>query len=145
MIEASILAVWRRYVRLLRTDKERVGVAERWMRAVLLMPVFSAMAWPLRIRAAIRGPLIIDGTTEEGIHFRCRLPDFIQMYVYLFGMWEPDLVAFLRRRMRPGDTFIDVGAHIGYVSALASKLVGPRGTVVAIEASPLWPARSRRP
>jgi FkbM family methyltransferase len=58
------------------------------------------------------------------------------MYVYLFGTWEPDLAAFLRRRLRPGDSFVDVGANIGCVSALASRLVGPRGTVVAIEPSP---------
>ena len=60
----------------------------------------------------------------------CALPIF-----YLFGTWEPDLAAFLRRRLRPGDTFVDVGANIGCLSALASRLVGPRGSVVAIEPS----------
>lgn len=38
--------------------------------------------------------------------------------------------------MQPGDTFIDVGANIGYYSLLASPLVGEAGAVVAIEASP---------
>ena len=47
-------------------------------------------------------------------------PQIIQTYVYLFGTWEPDLAAFLRRRLRPGDTFIDVGANIGCLSALAA-------------------------
>jgi FkbM family methyltransferase len=136
MIEALIVALWRRYVRLLRTDKEHVGVAERWVRTWLLIVPFHMAVLALRIRAALWGPLTIDGTTEDGIHFRCRLPDFIQMYVYLFGTWEPDLAAFLRHRLRPGDTFVDVGANIGCVSALASRLVGPRGTVVAIEPSP---------
>ncbi len=56
--------------------------------------------------------------------------------MYLFGTWEPDLAAFLRRRLRSGDTFVDVGANIGCLSALASRLVGPRGHVVAIEPSP---------
>jgi FkbM family methyltransferase len=135
MIEALILALWRRYIRLLRTDKERVGVVERWVRALLLVPSLAVFV-PLRIRTALRGPLTIDGTTEDGIHIRCRLPDAIPMCVYLFGTWEPDLVAFLRRRLRPGDTFVDVGANIGCLSALASRLVGPRGTVVAIEPSP---------
>ncbi|OBF89126.1 hypothetical protein A5790_20920 [Mycobacterium sp. 852002-51152_SCH6134967] len=58
------------------------------------------------------------------------------MYLYLFGTWEPDIAAFMRRRLQPGDTFIDVGANIGCLSALAAKLVGPGGTVVAIEPSP---------
>ena len=136
MIEARILALWQGYMRFLRTDKERVDVAERWVRALLLIVPYFVVAWPLYIRAALWGPLTIDGTTEDGIHLRCRLPDLIQMFVYLFGTWEPDLAAFLRRRLRPGDTFIDVGANIGCVSALASRLVGPRGTVIAIEPSP---------
>ncbi|OBG87243.1 hypothetical protein A5698_26635 [Mycobacterium sp. E136] len=74
--------------------------------------------------------------TRDGIKVCCRLPDFVQTYIYLFGIWEPDLVAYLRRRLQPGDTLIDVGAHIGYVSTLASRLVGPDGTVVAIEPFP---------
>jgi FkbM family methyltransferase len=137
MIEARVVALWRGYVRLLCTDKEHVGVAERWVRALLLIVPYFVVNTLLLIRAALWRPLTIDGTTEDGIHFRCRLPDIIHTYVYLFGTWEPDLTAFLRRRLRPGDTFIDVGANIGYLSALASRLVGPHGIVVAIEPAPL--------
>ncbi|GAB7105281.1 FkbM family methyltransferase [Streptomyces phaeofaciens JCM 4814] len=59
--------------------------------------------------------------------------DVIQRFQYLFGEWEPNLSAFLRDRLRPGDTFIDVGAHRGAFSLLASHAVGPHGRVVAIE------------
>lgn len=62
--------------------------------------------------------------------------DVIQRYQYLFGEWEPNLSAFLRDRLRPGDTFIDVGAHRGAFSLLASHAVDPHGRVVAIEPSP---------
>jgi FkbM family methyltransferase len=62
--------------------------------------------------------------------------DMIQQYVYFFGLWEPQLTDWISQRLRPGDTFIDVGANIGYYSLLASKLVGKGGSVVAIEASP---------
>lgn len=130
------MALWRRYLRLLRTEKERVGIIERWMRASALIVPFLAAVLPLWVRAALWGPLTLDGTTEDGIHLRCRLPDLIATYLYLFGTWEPDLAAFVRRRLRPGDTFVDVGANIGCITALASRLVGPRGTVVAIEPSP---------
>jgi FkbM family methyltransferase len=53
-----------------------------------------------------------------------------------FGVWEPVLTRWLEARLSPGDTFIDVGANVGYFSILASRLVGPNGSVVAIEASP---------
>jgi FkbM family methyltransferase len=35
--------------------------------------------------------------------------------------------------LRAGDTFLDVGSHYGIFSILASKLVGPRGRVIAVE------------
>jgi FkbM family methyltransferase len=143
MIGKGLVALWRGYVRFLRTDKEHVGLAERWVRAVLMIMPFLAIDWPLYIRAAFWEPLIVDATSEDGIHLRCRLPEIIQKYVYLFGVWEPDLTAFMRRRLRPGDTFIDVGANVGYLSAFASKLVGPHGGVVAIEPAPATGAALR--
>ena len=136
MIEALILKALRGYIRLLRTDKEDIGIVERRLRALLLIVPLDVVYYGLYIRAKLWGPLTVYGTTEDGIHLRCQLPDVVQTYVYLFGTWEPDLAAFLRRRLGPGDTFVDVGANVGCVSALASRLVGPRGTVVAIEPSP---------
>jgi FkbM family methyltransferase len=136
MIEALILAMLRRYIRFLRTDKERVGVAERWVRGLLLIVPYSVVEWLLNIRQRYGPPITVDGTSEDGIHLRCQIWDVIQMSVYLFGTWEPDLSAFMRRRLRPGDTFIDVGANVGYLSALGSRLIGPHGIVVAIEPEP---------
>jgi FkbM family methyltransferase len=75
-------------------------------------------------------------TTRSGDLFAVDTRDLIQRYLYLFGTWEPHLTAWLRRRLRPGDGFVDVGANIGVFSLLASRLVGDEGRVVAIEASP---------
>lgn len=71
-----------------------------------------------------------------GSQFICRVSDTVQGRIFSFGVWEPNLTHFIQRRLRTGDTFIDVGANIGYFSMLASKLVGPAGKVIAIEASP---------
>ncbi len=53
---------------------------------------------------------------------------------------EPGLVdpteEFVRTVLRPGDVFVDVGANVGTVSALAAGVVGPNGRVVAIEPHP---------
>jgi FkbM family methyltransferase len=73
--------------------------------------------------------------TAVGARFAVDTQDLIQRYLYLFGVWEPRMTQWLRRRLNPGDTFVDVGANIGYFSLLASQLVGPQGRVVAIEAS----------
>jgi FkbM family methyltransferase len=48
---------------------------------------------------------------------------------------EIRLAKFLILNLRPGDSFVDVGAHFGYFSLLAARLVGTSGQVVALEAS----------
>jgi len=51
----------------------------------------------------------------------------------LKGEYEPQMREVLCRYLSPGGLFIDLGANEGYLSVLASQLVGPRGTVIAIE------------
>ena len=48
---------------------------------------------------------------------------------------EIRLSKFLTRELKPDAVFIDVGAHHGYYSLLASTMVGRGGKVLAIEAS----------
>lgn len=45
-------------------------------------------------------------------------------------------IDFLSRQLRPGDLFLDVGAHIGFYTLAASRRVGPDGLVLAFEADP---------
>jgi FkbM family methyltransferase len=77
-------------------------------------------------------------TCRTGLGFRMqgRTDDLIQRYVYLFGVWEPNLTAWIVDRLRPGDAFIDVGANVGYYTLLAATRVGAQGSVVALEPSP---------
>ncbi len=46
--------------------------------------------------------------------------------------------------LAPGDTFIDIGANHGEFTLTASRLVGPSGLVVAVEAQPLLAEAVRR-
>lgn len=83
-------------------------------------------------------------TTIDGASMEIALPDLIQSRIYFFGVWEPAISAFVRSRLEPGDSFIDVGANIGYYTVLASRRVGPSGSVYAVEASPKICSRLRR-
>jgi FkbM family methyltransferase len=47
--------------------------------------------------------------------------------------YEPLETEFVRRTLREGDTFIDIGANIGWFSLLASTIVGPHGRIHAFE------------
>lgn len=52
------------------------------------------------------------------------------------GFWEPLETAMLLHCVEAGDTVVDVGAHVGYFTVLASRLVGPAGLVLAFEPEP---------
>ncbi len=43
---------------------------------------------------------------------------------------------FLTRQLRPGDVFLDLGAHIGLYSLVLARRVGPAGRVLAVEPEP---------
>jgi len=62
--------------------------------------------------------------------------DIIDRYIYYFGVWEPNLTAFIGRRLAPGDVFVDIGANTGYYTLWGARLVGAEGSVIAVEASP---------
>lgn len=74
--------------------------------------------------------------TAFGVRLCGDTQEVLQQHIYYFGVWEPNLTTWLRSRLHRGDVFVDVGANIGYFSLLGSKLVGERGKVVAVEASP---------
>ncbi|HEY4132905.1 MAG TPA: FkbM family methyltransferase [Gemmatimonadaceae bacterium] len=48
-------------------------------------------------------------------------------------MYEPDTSLLLMSVLRDGDTFVDVGTHVGLFSSLAASLVGDKGRVVSFE------------
>jgi FkbM family methyltransferase len=74
--------------------------------------------------------------TKFGDLMEVQTPDVIGSVIYTTGVWEPLITQYLYTHLRQGDIFIDVGANIGYYTLLAARLVGPRGSVYSIEASP---------
>jgi len=58
---------------------------------------------------------------------------FITSHLITNHVWEMEVTNFLAGQLKPGDTFVDVGAHIGYYTVMASKIVGEQGKVIAFE------------
>lgn len=52
------------------------------------------------------------------------------------GTWQRPVLRFVAEHVRPGSTFLDVGAWIGPVTLLAAQRTGPTGRVVAFEPTP---------
>jgi FkbM family methyltransferase len=47
--------------------------------------------------------------------------------------YEPHVTALIKREVDRGDTFMDLGANIGFFTMMAAHQVGPQGKVIAIE------------
>ena len=62
---------------------------------------------------------------------------------YFEGGGEREVQAALLQYLRPGMTFYDIGANIGFLSLLAARAVGKDGKVFAFEADPDVAARLR--
>src|SRR5690606_29173531 len=52
------------------------------------------------------------------------------------GFFEPELTNFVIKHVRPGQTVVDAGANVGYVSLLLARKVGKTGHVIAYEPNP---------
>src|SRR5262245_23254210 len=82
---------------------------------------------------------------SAGLCFSGKLPTYYQGYWIwlcrkswnsLLSRYEPHIGRALKSCLRPGDTFWDIGANIGWFSLLASKIVGSNGKVFSFEPSP---------
>jgi FkbM family methyltransferase len=71
-------------------------------------------------------------TLPDGRLLTCQLDDATQRTMYL-GLFDPAETRLIGEILSGGDTFVDVGAHIGWFSTLGSKCVGSTGRVVAFE------------
>lgn len=104
-----------------------------------------------RIRRFCRHPLILGqiriyrslGLTRRvsvptfwGGTFHGVVPEAVTTMVMGQGYTDEPVCRALLRHLSTGSVFVDVGAHFGFFSLLASKLVGPEGQVVSVEAMP---------
>ena len=71
-----------------------------------------------------------------GVYVTCDLRDSVQACIFYRGVYEPSLTRMILDELGLGDVFLDLGANIGYFSLLASRKVGPMGSVHAFEPSP---------
>jgi FkbM family methyltransferase len=60
----------------------------------------------------------------------------IAFHCLINGIYEPEMIAIMRRFLPPGGTFVDIGANVGIFSVVASRQLHNAGKVIAIEASP---------
>jgi FkbM family methyltransferase len=96
----------------------------------LAAPFDAAQAKRHQVEWAAYLKVPVEFTNSIGMKFRLIPPGEFTM-----GMTKEEAEA-IARFVRPGDHVIDVGAHVGYFSAMMSDIVGEDGLVVSFEPSP---------
>lgn len=118
------------------------GAAPLWMKAaarvVRRLPFARYRVMnALSTLSPVQGPFVAKiPASRHGMRFECDLRNGLAREVFFTGQYEPQETCLVRALLRPGDTFVDVGAHWGYFTFLAAEAVTSSGRVVAIEADP---------
>jgi len=95
---------------------------------------YRAMSWmPCQ---GLRPFLMQLPSDAGGYWFECDPRDAISREVCFTGVYEPQETALVRSILRPGMSFVDVGANWGYFTLLAAGLVGKSGRVIGFEPDP---------
>src|SRR5262245_38707721 len=117
-----------------------LGPAPLWVRAassvIRRLPAgrYRAMNWIGRRRV---DPFWMRLASDlGGLAYACDLRDGLMREACLTGRYEPQETALLRHLLRPGMTFVDVGANWGYFTLVGAHLVGTSGRVLSVEADP---------
>jgi len=69
----------------------------------------------------------------QGFQMKVPIEQDHGMVLYVKGIYEPAVTKFIQFFLKEEQTFVDVGACLGYYSLLASQIVGEKGRVLAFE------------
>jgi len=94
----------------------------------------------LRYLSKLKGPKYRHVVDLFGYKVGLSLDEQIQMEIALRN-FEVEETGWVRQYLKPGMTFVDVGANMGYFSLLAADRVGPGGKVISFEPSPYCQSR----
>jgi FkbM family methyltransferase len=88
-------------------------------------------------------PLPVQRRIQDVV-FEYELSNYRGTAPMYFGSYALLVIEAMKRFLKPGDAFLDVGANIGYLSAIAAGLVGRQGQVHCFEPVPTYFYRLQR-
>ena len=120
-------------------DRARVRLAAAWCRSNLPGKTFVAQRFARVDDDQFgQGAGETEFTDRWGQHrLRVDPEEYFQRWAWLLGRYhEWPLQLLMSKALRPGDTFVDIGANLGLVALRAAGLVGAGGVVRAFEPNP---------
>jgi FkbM family methyltransferase len=115
------LALWL-YVHARLTFSRDTEAADHW----LALELATALGYRIPVTARL----------GNGMKVRVVWNDFIGRTIQRQGYYEPEMVRLFEKLLKPGMILLDIGAHIGQYTLVASQLVGESGAVHSFEPDP---------
>lgn len=78
----------------------------------------------------------IDVKTFWSGNINAILPEYVSTFIWRYHFYEEDMCVYILSCLKKDMTFIDVGAHFGFFTLLASYVTEKDGNVLAIEPTP---------
>ena len=96
------------------------------LRPIKRLGLAIATKWPFPVRTKIEGgrAMYVDLRSSVG------------RGIFATSRFDPEVFTPIASALKPGDTFLDIGANVGYYSMLAIDLIGPKGCIHAFEIDP---------
>jgi len=73
---------------------------------------------------------------HDGLLMDVDAAEWGQLAILTAGATEPATLALFERLLRPGDTVLDVGAHVGLHALVAARAIGEAGSIYAFDPQP---------
>ncbi len=101
---------------------------------ILRLPGFKGKAKIEAMFRALLKPQV--STVHHDIRMELDPEEWLQIDLRAMGHPEPRTTALFERILRRGDSYVDVGAHVGYHSLVAARLVGESGRIFSVDPQP---------
>jgi FkbM family methyltransferase len=108
---------------------------------------FARLPWEIPGKWRLNDPLLrairkndfgiydIKVKMKDGFAMHLDLRDWVDSHLFAKGEYEHNVGVIIKKILRSGDHFVDVGANIGFFTLLGSRIVGSNGTVTSFEPS----------
>jgi FkbM family methyltransferase len=107
-----------------------------WLFSLLLrLPTFRGKGRLLRVfRGKLRWTYVQP--IYHGLLMRIHPAEWAQFELLLGHILEKRTLSLYSQLLKPGDTYVDIGAHLGFHSLVARHCVGAGGHILAVEPQP---------
>lgn len=111
-----------------------LSLKQRLLQLSLNLPRFRGRDRFISMLLSSFGSRAIRLRDDIFLHLDCS--EWIQVELLSNGQIEPQTIRLFKKLIEPGDSVIDVGAHVGFHSVHAARCCGDTGNVLAIDPQP---------